>query len=195
MIRRLVEVLAAFAVGLALGVLYAWVISPTRYVDTTPATLRADFKDQFRTAISAAYAATGNLDRARARLILLGDPDPVQALTAQAQRMLATGQPFSVAQQVAQLATDLASGIASVALGGEFDHVFFIEGGSAKLRDSDIQHTELEAAGFDTDRSFMVAEVSGEKFQFETIARTGQLVDSGIVERNTGGVTRTQDAR
>ncbi len=114
MTRRLLEALAALAVGFALGLLYAWVISPTRYVDTTPDTLRADFKDQFRTAIAAAYSATHNLDRARPRLVLLGDPDPVRALTAQAQRTLAAGQPFEVAQQVAQLATDLASGVASL---------------------------------------------------------------------------------
>ncbi len=114
MTRRILEALAALAVGIALGLFYAWVVSPTRYVDTTPDTLRPDFKDEFRTAIAAAYSATHNLDRARARLLLLGDPNPVQALTAQAQRMLANGQPFEVAQQVAQLATDLASGVASL---------------------------------------------------------------------------------
>ncbi len=115
MTRRLPELIAALAIGLALGLLYAWVISPLRYVDTTPDTLRADFKDQFRTAIAAAYAASHNLERARARLALLGDPDPIQALTAQAQRMLAQGQSFEVAQEVAQLATDLHSGVASAA--------------------------------------------------------------------------------
>ncbi len=114
MTRRLLEALAILAIGFAAGLLYAWVISPIRYVDTTPDTLRSDFKDQFRTAIAAAYAATHNLDRARARLVLLGDQDPVQALTAQAQRMLAAGLPFEIAQQVAQLATDLASGTASL---------------------------------------------------------------------------------
>jgi predicted phosphodiesterase len=58
---------------------------------------------------------------------------------------------------------------------------YFISGGAAKLRDGDIQHTELEAVGFDTDRSFMVAQVAGDTFQFEAIARTGQVVDSGTV--------------
>jgi 3',5'-cyclic AMP phosphodiesterase CpdA len=58
---------------------------------------------------------------------------------------------------------------------------YFIEGGAAKLRSGDIQQTELEAAGFDRDRSFMVAEVTGDTFQFETISRTGQIVDSGTV--------------
>jgi hypothetical protein len=83
-------------------------------MDTTPDTLRADFKDQFRTAISAAYSATGNLDRARARLALVGDPDPVRALSAQAQRMLAAGESFQTAQQLAGLAGDLRAGSVSV---------------------------------------------------------------------------------
>ena len=59
---------------------------------------------------------------------------------------------------------------------------YFIQGGSAKLRRGDIQNTELRAAGLDTDRSFTVAEVSGDTFHFETISRTGQLVDKGTVE-------------
>ncbi|HEX8992444.1 MAG TPA: hypothetical protein VF784_12265 [Anaerolineales bacterium] len=109
----LVTVLSLLA-GMAAGLAYAWVVSPLRYVDTTPNTLRADFKDQFRSVIAASYAATHNLDRAKARLALLGDADPVEALTAQAQRMLAAGQPFQVVQDVAGLASDLRAGVASL---------------------------------------------------------------------------------
>lgn len=105
--RTFGPILLALLAGLGLGLLYSWVISPVRYVDTTPASLRADFKDRFRTLIAAAYAANGNLDRARARLATLGDSDPVEALSAQAQRMLAVGESFKSIQQVARLATDL----------------------------------------------------------------------------------------
>lgn len=93
--------------GLALGLVYAWIISPTRVVDSVPAALRADFKDDYRAAIAAAYASTGDLPRAQARLALLGDPDAVQALSAQAQQMLGAGEPFEIVQQVAQLASAL----------------------------------------------------------------------------------------
>jgi hypothetical protein len=106
--------LVALLAGFGLGLLYAWVIAPVRYVDTTPDTLRADFKDQFRIAIAAAYSANHNLDRARARLALLGEPDPAETLTAQAQRMLAAGESFAIVQQVAALATDLQTGVASI---------------------------------------------------------------------------------
>jgi hypothetical protein len=97
----------AILAGLLVGLLYAWVAAPLRYVDTSPDTLRADFKERYRIAIAAAYASTGNVERARARLNLLGDPDPLQALSSQAQQMLAAGEPFEVVRQVAQLASDL----------------------------------------------------------------------------------------
>ncbi|MFZ5908801.1 MAG: hypothetical protein ACOYYU_02150 [Chloroflexota bacterium] len=99
--------LLALALGFGLGLGYAWLVSPLGAVDASPRALRADFKDAFRSAIAAAYAATGDLERARARLELLGDPDPAQALTAQAQRMLAAGEPLESARQVALLASIL----------------------------------------------------------------------------------------
>jgi hypothetical protein len=76
--------------------------------------LRADFKDQFRVLIASAYKADHNIGRAKARLALLGDTDPIQELTAQAQRMLGAGESFVTIQDVAGLATDLKSGVASV---------------------------------------------------------------------------------
>jgi hypothetical protein len=101
------EFVVVLIIGAALGLSYAWMISPTRYVDTVPSSLRADFKDQFRIAISAAYTSTGDIQRARARLALLGDEDSLQALSAQAQQMLANGMDFETANQIAQLASDL----------------------------------------------------------------------------------------
>ncbi len=106
--------LLAMLVGFGIGLVYAWVIAPVRYINTVPNTLRADFKDQFRVAIAASYSSTHNLDRAKARLSLLGDTDPAQALTAQAQRMLASGASFDSVQQVAALAVDLRSGVANI---------------------------------------------------------------------------------
>jgi len=100
-------ILLALLAGLGLGLVYAWMISPVRVIDTEPDILRADFKDQYRSAIAAAYAATGNLPRAQARLALLGDANPADALNAQAQQMLASGESFQQADQVAALALAL----------------------------------------------------------------------------------------
>ncbi|HET9906594.1 MAG TPA: hypothetical protein VFQ23_08130, partial [Anaerolineales bacterium] len=59
---------------------------------------------------AAAYAATGDLTRAQARLALLGDNNPIEALNAQAQRMRASGTggvSFEEADQVVALAAAL----------------------------------------------------------------------------------------
>jgi len=101
------DILLAFLVGLGLGLVYSWVLSPLGVSDAEPTTLRADFKDQYRAVIAAAYAATGNLPRARARLALLGDANSVEALNGEAQRMQANGQSFERADQVAALALAL----------------------------------------------------------------------------------------
>ena len=101
--------LALFA-GLGLGLAYAWVLSPRQVTDAQPSALRTDFKDQYRSVVAAAYAATGNLPRAQARLALLGDTDAVEALNAQAQRMRASstmGEQFENADLVVALALAL----------------------------------------------------------------------------------------
>jgi hypothetical protein len=81
--------LTGLVIGIALGLLYAWVFQPVQYTDTGPASLRSDFKDQYRALIAAAYLGNGDLLRARARLELLKDEDMYRALTEQAQRTLA----------------------------------------------------------------------------------------------------------
>jgi hypothetical protein len=100
-------VLLALLVGVGIGLAYAWIISPHPITNAQPSALRADFKDQYRSLIAAAYVASGNLPRAQARLSVLSDADPVDALNAQAQRMLASPQTFERADQVAALASAL----------------------------------------------------------------------------------------
>jgi 3',5'-cyclic AMP phosphodiesterase CpdA len=56
---------------------------------------------------------------------------------------------------------------------------YFIEGGSAKLRKGDIRKGPLTAAGFDTDFTFMLAELGKDAMQFQVLARNGKRVDSG----------------
>ncbi|MBM3179897.1 MAG: hypothetical protein FJZ86_06035 [Chloroflexi bacterium] len=108
------HLLLALLTGLGLGLAYSWFISPVTYVDANPAILRADFKDQYRVVIAASYASTHNLPRARARLELLNDTDPIGELSAQAQRMVGLGESLERVQPLAQLATDLQQGFASV---------------------------------------------------------------------------------
>jgi hypothetical protein len=99
--------LTGIILGIGLGLLYSWVISPAEYIDTPPWSLREDFKDQYRAAIAASYASTGNLQRAKARLELLKDEDSSLALVVQAQRYLAGGNDYEDAQSLAILASAL----------------------------------------------------------------------------------------
>ena len=97
----------AFAAGAAGGLIYAWLINPVEYVDTAPASLRADFQADYLALIAAAYAGTADLDRARARLGLIPDPNPAGRLAALAQQRLAAGPPGNEAQSLALLAAAL----------------------------------------------------------------------------------------
>lgn len=96
--------LTGLVIGVLLGLVISWVIVPVKFVDTVPSSLREDFKDDFRLQIAYAYHATNNLPRAQARLSLLRDPDPIQALTSQAQVLLAKGDPTDKALILAFLA-------------------------------------------------------------------------------------------
>jgi hypothetical protein len=100
------DIVLTLLAGLGIGLAYAWLFSPLRVIDSDPVALRADFKDQFRSAIAASFAATGNLPRTEARLALLGDADAVAALNSQAQRMIASGE-FTQADQLAALSQAL----------------------------------------------------------------------------------------
>jgi hypothetical protein len=116
--RMFRSVLLALLFGVALGLGYAWVISPHPMTNAQPSALRADFKDQYRAVIAAAYAATHNLPRAQARLAVLGDSNPVDELNAQAQRMLASAQTFERVEHVVVLASVLDQEAGNVTAGG-----------------------------------------------------------------------------
>jgi hypothetical protein len=104
------DIVLALLAGLGVGLVYAWLIAPLRVTNADPRALRSDFKESYRSAIAASYAATGNLPRAQARLALLGDADPIESLNAQAQRMLANPETIDGADEVAALALALQDG-------------------------------------------------------------------------------------
>jgi hypothetical protein len=107
--------LTGLILGIALGLVYAWLVSPVSYEDTPPIALRADYKDQYRTLIALAYASNGDLGRAKARLNLLGPEDPGPLVANQALRAAAEGRPPSEVQALALLAEVLGSPVEIVA--------------------------------------------------------------------------------
>jgi hypothetical protein len=62
--------------------------------------------------------------------------------------------------------------------------VYFVCGSSGQLRRGNLdKHSLLTAAGFDEDEAFMVVEIADGRMSFETISRTGLVVDSGEIRR------------
>jgi hypothetical protein len=95
----------AAGLGLGLGLLYAWVISPVQYVNTSPDSLRPDLQTVYVQWAARAFAVNGDLSRARYRLALLRIADPAAAVGALAQQ--ASG---SNAAALADLAAALGGG-------------------------------------------------------------------------------------
>ncbi len=73
--------------GLAVGLLFAWVIWPTSYYNATPAMLRQDFRDDYLVWVAREYAQNPDLQQAQTRLgIGLWKNDPVAVLEDLAER-------------------------------------------------------------------------------------------------------------
>jgi 3',5'-cyclic AMP phosphodiesterase CpdA len=60
---------------------------------------------------------------------------------------------------------------------------YFTEGASGELRPGDLARSAITDKGFDADRSFVLIEIAGDEMYFQTISRTGDTVDSGVIHR------------
>jgi len=60
---------------------------------------------------------------------------------------------------------------------------YFTEGSSGQLRNGDLAKTDMTKKGFDTNRTFMLVEVTGDEMYFQTLSRAGTKVDSGTLPR------------
>ena len=58
---------------------------------------------------------------------------------------------------------------------------YFISGAGGSLRAHDIRASSMMAAGFDTDYSFMLWEISGDEAYYQSISRAGASVDAGVI--------------
>lgn len=60
---------------------------------------------------------------------------------------------------------------------------YFVSGAAGELRKGNVRPSDMTAAAFDQDRSFMLVDIARDRMTFEAISRTGQVVDSGVVSR------------
>ena len=70
---RWIRFFLVMVVGIAGGLLYGWVLNPVKYVDTTPDTLRIDYKTDYVLMVAETYNADKDLDLAVRRLSILGE--------------------------------------------------------------------------------------------------------------------------
>jgi hypothetical protein len=101
--------------GLAAGLLYGWVLRPAQTVDTSPASLRQDYRTDYVLMVAEIYAGDRDAPRASARLAALGSPSP--AAHVEAAMEYATDQGFST-QDIERLSL-LARGLQDLATGAE----------------------------------------------------------------------------
>ena len=60
---------------------------------------------------------------------------------------------------------------------------YFVEGASGQLRRGNLRKSDLTAAGYDQDQSFMVVEIDDDTLHFQAVSRLGKVVDSGVLPR------------
>ena len=66
----------ALALGIALGLVYGWVIDPVQYTDVTPDALRIDYQTDYVLMVAEAYHAEQDPALASRRLAVLGSQPP-----------------------------------------------------------------------------------------------------------------------
>ena len=60
---------------------------------------------------------------------------------------------------------------------------YFVLGNAGELRPHDLRQSPDTAKGFDSDRAFMLVEITGDQLYFQTISRTGATIDSGALPK------------
>ena len=112
------RILIGFTLGLALGLLYGWVIRPVEYVDTTPNTLHAEYRTDYVLMIAEAYSGDGDLDSALIRLAVLGSQPPLDIVLEAIDHSIKTDQDRAELEVLNQLANQLRDLLPSPEIGG-----------------------------------------------------------------------------
>jgi hypothetical protein len=76
MFTRWVYFFLAILAGIGIGLLFGWVILPAQYTDTTPDTLRVDFRTDYVLMVAESYSRDGDLPEAMRRLVFLEEALP-----------------------------------------------------------------------------------------------------------------------
>jgi len=97
MSRVILLLIVGILIGLALGLFYTWVIDPVKYVDISPDSLRADYKEDYVLMVAQTYATDSNVESAKTSLASLNIANPDQFLEELANKKLQQGaSPYEI---------------------------------------------------------------------------------------------------
>ncbi len=77
---RWIGFLFVILVGVALGLLYGWVVDPVEFIDTTPDSLREDYRADYVLMVAEIYQADRDSAAAVTRLTFLANEEPLAAI-------------------------------------------------------------------------------------------------------------------
>lgn len=95
--------LLGLLLGLAGGLVYAWLLNPIVYVDARPARMSVRYQDEYIFLVSQSYAYSGDWETARRRLDALDDPEMPQRVATLFERYLRDGAPAASVRNLANL--------------------------------------------------------------------------------------------
>jgi len=99
-----IALIVGLVIGVALGLVYTWVIAPVELVNTLPPLLRFDYRQDWIRLAALSYVANGNLKQARARLDGIKQEDVASAIQALIEEYAAAGLPAETLRNLTSLA-------------------------------------------------------------------------------------------
>ncbi|MEA3351768.1 MAG: hypothetical protein U9Q82_14220 [Chloroflexota bacterium] len=75
---RWIRFFIAILIGIGIGLLYAWVLNPVEYVDTTPNSLRGDYQSDYVLMVAEVYQVEQDPTLAVQQLAFLGNKTPLK---------------------------------------------------------------------------------------------------------------------
>ena len=73
-----IKIILALILGIALGLVYGWVISPVEYTDVPPNILREDYRTDYVLMVAEAHQTEQDSETSARRLAILGSESPAQ---------------------------------------------------------------------------------------------------------------------
>jgi hypothetical protein len=103
----IVRIAIGIVVGLILGAAIGWWLWPVTYTNTSPASLRQDYRDDYILMVARTYELEEDIEHARSRLEQLDAETPSEPIVELAERLMEQDSSEAAIARLARLARDL----------------------------------------------------------------------------------------